>query len=305
MKSHRTSILVFVLLILSIVFSACGPSPEQVYLEKVNAPIAAYNAKFDALSTKFESLSAIKEPKDTTSAEWQAEITAVLDELDKAAVDLGSATGAAPESCAALDGYLTEIASSTTDLTTSYRDLFAVVKEFSDEINRQTAYVETMVKLTLAYNEKLTAITNIFEIPDNPADPAWQSKSAAAIDELEKAAAALGNISAEVPEPFTSIDGALKQVTVETNTLTKNLREILAYFASGDNEHALQKAQESVAIFQKIGEVMQQVKIDDVTNTNSGEEAFNAKLKEIEAATSKLVELIAKANGEIDKLNTK
>jgi hypothetical protein len=298
MKPHRTSILVFVLLILSIVFSACGPSPEQVYLEKVNAPIAAYNAKFDAFG-------AIKAPKDATGAEWQAEISTVLDELDKAAVDLGSATGEAPESCAALDGYLTEIASSTTDLTTSYRDLFAAVKEFSNEINRQTAYVETMVNLTLAYNEKLTAITNIFEIPDNPADPAWQSKSAAAIDELEQAAAALGNISAEVPEPFTSIDEAFKQVAVETNTLTKNLREILAYFASGDNEHALQKAQESVAIFQKIGEVMQQVKIDDVTNANSSEEAFNAKLKEIEAATSKLAELITKANGEIDKLNTK
>jgi hypothetical protein len=298
MKPHRPSIFAFVLLILSLIISACGPSPEQVYLEKVNAPIADYNAKFDSLRV-------IKAPQDITNTEWQAKLAVALDELDKAAVTLKAATGEAPESCAALDGYLTEIASSTTELTASHRNLLAAMKEYNDEINQQTSYMGAMINTMTKYNEKLDATSAIFDASNNSADPAWQSKSEAAIVEFEQAGAAMGNIQAEVPEPFIPIDQTLKQVAAETKNLAKVLRETTAHLASGNNTEALQKMQEAVALYQRIGEIIQQTKFEDLTNTSPKEEAYNARLKESEAAASKLNDLIAKANGEMNKFNKK
>jgi hypothetical protein len=298
MKPNRSSIFVFALLILSLSIFACVLSAEQAYLEKVNAPIADYNAKFDSLES-------IMTPNDITNIEWQAKITVALDELDKSAVTLKAATGEAPESCAALDGYLTEIAGSTTELTASHRNLLAAMKEYNDEIKQQTSYMEAMMDATMKYSEKLGATASIFDSSSNTADPAWQSKSEAAIAELEQAGAAMGNISVEVPEPFIPFDQTLKQVAAETKNLAKVLRETTAYLASGKNMEALQKAQEAAALYQRIGEIVQQVKVEDFTNASPREEAYNARLKESEAAASKLNDLIAKANGEINKFNKK
>ena len=295
MKPHHTSAIVSVLLALSVILSACGPSPEQVYLEKLNAPITAYNAKFDAFT-------AIELPDNLDAPDWEAKIITALDELDKAAVDLGAVAGEAPESCAALDGYVTEIASNTGAMTNSFRDLITEAKNYKNEVNQQSAFFDAVVTLTTAYGEKISVTTAIFEVPDNPADPDWQSKSAAAIAELEQAANNLGNIP-NVPEAFISINETLKQIPTETNTLTKSMREMMAYFAAGDNKSALTKMQEVGTLYQNIGNILMQIDTGSIMNSIPSDEALKAKLKETEDASNKLTELIGKANAEVDKLS--
>jgi hypothetical protein len=295
MKPHHTSAIVFVLLTLSVILSACGPSPEQVYLEKLNAPITAYNAKFDAFT-------AIELPDNLDAPDWEAKIITALDELDKAAVDLGAVAGEAPESCAALDGYVTEIASNTSAMTNSFRDLITEAKNFTNEVNQQNTFFEAVETLTTIYGEKIFAASTIFEIPDNPADPEWQSKSAVAITELEQAANNLGNIQ-NIPESFVSINEALKKIPTETNTLTKSMREMMAYFAAGDNNSAMAKMQEISALYQNIGNLLTQIDTSSIINSIPSDEALNAKLKETEDASSKLTELIGKANAEVDRLS--
>ena len=118
MKTRNVALIAFVLIIMGTFLSACGPSAEAVYAEKITAPVNNFTAKYTEFSNVFSS-GKIDDPA------WQTQTNKVIDELDKAAADLGAVSQAeVPETFKTLDGYLKEIASETPVMTNAIRDAF-------------------------------------------------------------------------------------------------------------------------------------------------------------------------------------
>lgn len=118
MKTRNVATIALVLVILGTILSACGPSVEDVYAQKITTPVNDFSAKFTEFSNAFTS-GKIDDPA------WQTQISTLLDELDKAAADLGAVPQAeVPETFKTLDGYLKEIASETPVMTNAIRDAF-------------------------------------------------------------------------------------------------------------------------------------------------------------------------------------
>jgi hypothetical protein len=118
MKTRNIALIALVLIIMGTFLSACGPSAEDVYAEKITAPVNDFSAKFTEFSDAFAS-GKIDDPA------WQTQINTLLDELDKAAANLGAVPQAeVPDTFTTLDGYLKEIASETPVMTNAIRDAF-------------------------------------------------------------------------------------------------------------------------------------------------------------------------------------
>jgi hypothetical protein len=118
MKTRNIALVTLVLIIMGTFLSACGPSAEDVYAEKITAPVNDFSAKFTEFSDAFAS-GKIDDPA------WQTQINTLLGELDKAAADLGAVSQAeVPETFKTLDGYLKEIASETPVMSNAIRDAF-------------------------------------------------------------------------------------------------------------------------------------------------------------------------------------
>jgi hypothetical protein len=118
MKTRNVALIALVLVILGILISACGPSAEDVYAEKITAPVNDFSAKYTEFSDAFAS-GKIDDPA------WQTQINTLMDELDKAAANLGNVPQAeVPETFKTLDGYLKEITSEMPVMTNAVRDAF-------------------------------------------------------------------------------------------------------------------------------------------------------------------------------------
>ena len=113
MKTRNIALLTLVLVILGTVLSACGPSAEEVYAEKMVPALEAYSTEL----TAFGAISG----GEVTDPAWQTDILAAMDKLDKTSAALNNVQVEVPESYTTLDGYIKELSSETTVLTDTVR----------------------------------------------------------------------------------------------------------------------------------------------------------------------------------------
>ncbi len=150
-------LMVFVLLALATLLSACGPSPEQVYLEKALKPLENYSAKWTAFANSFAAI-------DFDKVETQQATEATMAELDAAAVALSGIPDAeVPESFKAYNANLKSISSETQVMNTALREAF---KAYNDE-----NYDEANTKIEAA-TASMDKINQLFEKLNS--DPALQ-----------------------------------------------------------------------------------------------------------------------------------
>jgi len=114
MKIRNIALLTLVLVILGTVLSACGPSAEEVYAEKMIPTLEAY-------FTELKTFGTVLGAGEVTDPAWQADVIAAMDKLDKASAALNNVQVEVPESYTALDGYIKELGGETTVLTDTVR----------------------------------------------------------------------------------------------------------------------------------------------------------------------------------------
>jgi hypothetical protein len=113
-------------------------------------------------------------------------------------------------------------------------------------------YAENVTAPVNDFSAKFNEFGNIFS-GGNMDDVAWQQQVNTAMDDLDKAAAALSNAAqGEVPDQLKAFDGYLKEVASETPNMTAKIREAFKEYNDGNAETAKAKLDEAGAIFKKI-----------------------------------------------------
>jgi hypothetical protein len=162
MKTRNIAWLALVLVILGTILSACGPSPEEVYLQKMTGPMENYSAKVDAFGTAFGNWDY---PNGGTDPAQLAQLNTAMDELDKAAGELGNISTEVPESYKTFDGYLKEVAGETLMATTATREALV---EFNAGDNE--AFIKKIEGM-IASTEKIVVIMDKMDAELNRLNP--------------------------------------------------------------------------------------------------------------------------------------
>ncbi len=148
MKTRNIVLVTLILAVVGTLLSACGPSAEELYLEKITTLGNAYNAKLEELNSATNS-------GDFADPDVQAKILTALDGLDSAAADLaGIPAGEVPEAYQTLDGYFDDLANETYNMTDTVRGAFEAIN--AGDVEAATAKVD----------EFTTAMQNILAVLD-------------------------------------------------------------------------------------------------------------------------------------------